>query len=73
MMVTMTCCNSHYATVVDSMNHTCPVPMAAAEPTMPVINYECTWTTVEMERHGAHSEDRVDVQGNVVRWQCQGF
>lgn len=72
-MVHMVCCDTRYANVVDSMNHTCPLPMVEAVSTQTVITYECVWTTVEMERHAAHSDDRVDAHGNVVRWQCQGF
>jgi hypothetical protein len=73
-MVHMTCCGTRYATVAESMNHTCPVNAAeAVVETMPTVVTECTRTTVMMERHGAHSNVITDRAGNMIRYACQGF
>lgn len=74
-MILMICCGTRYATVRASMGHMCPVKAAeSVAAAMPVITEECTLTTVNMERHGAHGlRVAVDQAGNVIEYRCEGF
>ena len=71
-MVHMTCCDSRYATVRESMNHTCPTKGSEKVATLPIVSTECEETTVHMERHAKHMYPG-SVDGVAVRFACRGF